>query len=121
MGGSAHPSSRSILGRRWITGSSPVMTTAECEAAIFLTRPWRGRVGSHEAERNAKRGGVTGSPHAQCPWRDHPTSTSILLRAMLVDPPPPGEDKCTCCDDLRPDGLLAVRQMHGAIAAGRMR
>ena len=53
--------------------------------------PLEGRVGSHEAQDQVRRGGVTGSPLGHCwTWRDrHPTSVRILCepiheRASLV-------------------------------------
>src|SRR6266404_3479377 len=36
----------------------------------LLTLPWRGRVGSHEAKRNARRGGVTVSQLGYCSRRE---------------------------------------------------
>src|SRR6185437_4381781 len=49
------------------------------------TLPWRGRVGSHTAKRNAKRGGVTVSPPMHCQtWRDrHPTSPRASRASIL--------------------------------------
>src|SRR5262245_47884852 len=39
----------------------------ESASPRFLTLPWRGRVASHAAQRNAKRGGVRVSPLDQSP------------------------------------------------------
>src|SRR6187431_3042931 len=83
----------------------------------FFTLPWRGRVGSHGAQRNVRRGGVTVSPrptvHA---WRDrHPTSPRALRASILPlqgrmkkdSPPPP----------VLPD-LFADHAIDARLAAG---
>jgi hypothetical protein len=61
------------------------------------TLPWRGRVGSYEAQRNVRRGGVI-FHHGDCPSRETVTPTrrspdDAMHRRLRVDPPPPGEGK----------------------------
>src|SRR5579872_5756611 len=57
-----------------------------CSALAFAqTLPWRGRVGSHEAERNVSRGGVVKGV-----IRETLTPPRLLI-AFAIDPPPPGE------------------------------
>src|SRR4051812_28732127 len=55
-----------------------------------LTLPWRGRVGSHVAKRNASRGGVISPRGTVRVERLSPHPTAHFIRG---DPPPPGEDK----------------------------
>ena len=45
-------------------------TTSKSQKANYATIPWRGRVGSHGAKRNARRGGVTVSQIGYCPKRE---------------------------------------------------
>src|SRR3984957_6129592 len=59
------------------------------DAAAPLPLPWRGRVGSHEAKRNARRGGVTASQlgrrsgrEAVTPPRSHRTMLRIAERTL---------------------------------------
>src|SRR5664279_5162649 len=74
-------------------------------AAASLTLPWRGRVGSHEAKRNARLGGVTVSQLGHRSWRETvtpPRSHRTMLRIAERERPreraslvstPPGEGK----------------------------
>jgi len=60
--------------------------TAAMRAAGAVTLPWRGRVGSHRAQREVSRGGVSGFTHAsqRCAVL-HPTPTAFaaLKRSTL--------------------------------------
>jgi len=61
------PDQRSAAGPQ-DEGRQDVCGTGGCgkEIAARFTLPWRGRVGSHGAQRNARRGGGTVSPLGHC-------------------------------------------------------
>src|SRR5262249_17092692 len=50
---------------------------------VCLTLPWRGRVASHGAKRNAERGGVTVSPRKHCPRGEITPPRSRFARSTL--------------------------------------
>ena len=83
---------------------------------IFLTLPWRGRVDANEMS-----GGVGWKSLVlnSAGLKHHPTPPSILLRATLGDPPPPGEGKkiyalaaffryARCTAQLQPGGCASI-------------
>jgi hypothetical protein len=67
-------------------------------SSVIFTLPWRGRVGSHRAKQDARRGGVTVFQLEHF-WSGETVTPPAALpddasrRRGRVDPPPPGEGK----------------------------